>query len=260
MVWWLTLPTRLAALAQVPRYSSLAGVRACSAQLGPPMAELNLILLGPPGAGKGTQAAQLTHDFGIPHISTGDMLRAAVTGQTPVGLEAKRHMDAGELVPDKVIIGVVLERIAQDDARDGFLLDGFPRTVAQADALGHEIEQLDRYLTAALLIDAPDDIVVKRISGRRMNPKTGRIYHVEFDPPKQAGVCDEDGTELVQRDDDQEETVRKRLAVYHEQTEPLIRYYDERGLLRRFDGTGSQRDVHDHIRSALATLKLEDEL
>ena len=224
------------------------------------MAELNLILLGPPGAGKGTQAAKLTNDFAIPHISTGDMLRAAVGNQTPLGVEAKRYMDSGELVPDSVIIGVVLERIAQDDARDGFLLDGFPRTVAQADALGHDIEKLDRRLTAALLIDVPDEIVVKRISGRRMNPKTGRIYHVDFDPPKQDGICDEDGTQLIQRDDDREETVRKRLVVYHEQTEPLIHYYDEQGLLRRFDGTGSQRDVHDHIRSALATLKLEDEL
>jgi adenylate kinase len=224
------------------------------------MAELNLILLGPPGAGKGTQAAQLTHDFGIPHISTGDMLRGAVAKGTPIGTEAKRFMEAGELVPDSVIIGVVLERIAEDDARDGFLLDGFPRTVAQADALGGEIEKLDRRLSAALLIDVPDDVVVKRISGRRMNPKTGRIYHVDHDPPKRDGVCDDDGSELVQRDDDREETVRKRLAVYHEQTEPLIHYYDEQGLLRRFDGTGSQRDVHDHIRSALATLKLEDEL
>ena len=154
-------------------------------------------------------------------------------------------MDSGELVPDSVIIGVVLERIAQDDARDGFLLDGFPRTVAQADALGREIEKLDRRLTAALLIEVPDEIVVKRISGRRTNPKTGRIYHVDFDPPQQDGICDEDGTPLIQRDDDREQTVRKRLAVYHEQTEPLIHYYDEQGLLRRFDGTGSQRDVHD---------------
>jgi len=224
------------------------------------MAELNLILLGPPGAGKGTQAVQLTHEFGIPHISTGDILRAAVASETPLGKEAKRYMDAGELVPDEVIIGVVLERVAQDDARDGFLLDGFPRTVAQADALGHDIEQLDRRLTAALLIDVPDDIVVKRISGRRMNPKTGRIYHVDFDPPKKQGICDEDGTALIQREDDREETVRTRLAVYHEQTEPLIHYYEERGLLRGFDGTQSQREVHSHIRSALATLKLEDEL
>ncbi len=224
------------------------------------MAELNLILLGPPGAGKGTQAAQLTNEFGIPHISTGDILRAALANETPLGKEAKRYMDAGELVPDDVIIGVVLERIAEDDARDGFLLDGFPRTVAQADALGRELAQLDRRLTAALLIDVPDDVVVKRISGRRTNPRTGRIYHVDFDPPKQEGICDEDGNELIQRDDDKEETVRTRLAVYHEQTAPLIDYYDERGLLCHFDGTASPREVHAHIRSTLATLKLEDEL
>ncbi|MGD0197785.1 MAG: adenylate kinase [Solirubrobacteraceae bacterium] len=224
------------------------------------MAELNLILLGPPGAGKGTQAARLTNEFSLPHIATGDILRAAVASQTPLGLEAKRYMDAGELVPDSVITGVILERIAQDDARDGFLLDGFPRTVAQADALGREIATLDRRLTAALLIDVPDDVVVQRISGRRMNPKTGRIYHIDFDPPKHEGLCDEDGTELIQREDDKEETVRRRLLVYHEQTEPLIAYYDDLGLLRRFDGTRSQTEVHDHIRAALATLKLEDEL
>jgi len=224
------------------------------------MAELNLILLGPPGAGKGTQAAKLTHDFGLPHIATGDILRAAVAAQTPLGVEAKRYMDAGELVPDSVITGVILERISEDDARDGFLLDGFPRTVAQADALGREIATLDRRLTATLLVDVPDDVVVQRISGRRMNPKTGRIYHVDFDPPKQEGICDEDGSELIQREDDREETVRKRLAVYHEQTEPLISYYDDRGLLRRFDGTQPQAEVHAHIRAALATLKLEDEL
>jgi len=224
------------------------------------MADLNLILLGPPGAGKGTQAAQLTNEFGIPHISTGDILRAALANETTLGKEAKRYMNAGELVPDEVIIGVVLERIAEDDARDGFLLDGFPRTVAQADALGRELAQLDRRLTAALLIDVPDDLVVKRITGRRTNPRTGRIYHVDFDPPKQEGICDEDGGELIQRDDDKEETVRTRLAVYHEQTAPLISYYNERGLLHRFDGTASPGEVHAHIRSTLATLKLEDEL
>jgi adenylate kinase len=224
------------------------------------MAELNLILLGPPGAGKGTQATRLTEDFGLPHIATGDILRAAVSAETPLGQEAKRFMDAGELVPDDVITGVILERIAQDDARDGFLLDGFPRTIDQADSLGSEIEKAGRRLTATLLIEVPDDIVVKRISGRRMNPKTGRIYHVDFDPPKTAGRDDDDGSELVQRDDDKEETVRRRLAVYHQQTEPLIGYYENLGLLRRFDGTASPRDVHAHIRAAISTLQREDEL
>jgi adenylate kinase len=224
------------------------------------MAELNLILLGPPGAGKGTQATRLTEDFGLPHIATGDILRAAVAARSPLGEEAKRYMDAGELVPDSVITGVILERIAQDDARDGFLLDGFPRTVDQADSLGSEIEKLGRRLTAVLLIEAPDDTVVKRISGRRMNPKTGRIYHVDFDPPKAAGRDDDDGSELVQRDDDKEETVRRRLHVYHQQTEPLIDYYENLGLLRRFDGTASPIEVHAHIRAAISTLQREEEL
>jgi adenylate kinase len=224
------------------------------------MAELNLILLGPPGTGKGTQAARLTDDFGLPHIATGDILRAAVTEQTPLGTEAKRFMDAGELVPDSVIIGVVLERLADDDTADGFLLDGFPRTIDQADSLGKELEARDRRLTAVLLLDTPDDIVVKRISGRRVSAKTGRVYHLETDPPEKAGVCDIDGSELVQREDDSEATVRKRLSVYHEQTQPLIAYYEKLGLLRRFDGTGSPSEVHAHIRATISTLRLEEKL
>ena len=224
------------------------------------MAELNLILLGPPGAGKGTQATNLTADFGLPHIATGDILRAAVAGETDLGKEAKRFMDAGDLVPDSVITGVILERVAEDDARDGFLLDGFPRTVDQADSLGKELEARERRLTGVLLIDTPDDVVIKRISGRRVSRKTGRIYHVDFDPPTHEGRCDVDGSELIQRDDDREETVRKRLVVYHEQTEPLIAYYEDLGLLRRIDGTRSPSEVHAHIRATIATLRLEDEL
>ena len=224
------------------------------------MVDLNLILLGPPGAGKGTQAELLTEDFGLPHIATGDILRAAVAAETALGREAKRYMDAGDLVPNSVITGVILERIAEDDARDGFLLDGFPRTIEQADSLGEALEASERRLTGVLLIDTPDDVVVKRISGRRMNPTTGRIYHVDFDPPKQAGRDDEDGSELVQRADDKEETVRKRLVVYHRQTEPLIDYYERLGLLRRFDGTASPNEVHAHIRAAISTLQREDEL
>jgi adenylate kinase len=224
------------------------------------MVELNLILLGPPGAGKGTQAELLTEDFGLPHIATGDILRAAVAAETELGREAKRYMDAGDLVPNSVITGVILERIAEDDARDGFLLDGFPRTVAQADSLGEALNARERRLTGVLLIDTPDDVVVKRISGRRVSATTGRTYHVDFDPPKHEGRCDVDGSELVQRDDDREETVRKRLIVYHEQTEPLIGYYDNLGLLRRFDGTRSPSEVHAHIRATISTLRLEDEL
>jgi adenylate kinase len=224
------------------------------------MSELNLILLGPPGAGKGTQAALLTEDFGLPHIGTGDILRAARDAGTELGLLAKRYMDAGELVPDEVVIGAIRERLAEDDARDGFLLDGFPRTIEQAAALGTQLEAHERRLTAVIALEAPDELVVKRISGRRMCRKEGHLYHVDFHPPKHADRCDIDGSELEQRADDAEETVRTRLAVYHAQTEPLIAYYEERGLLRRFDGTRSPEQVHAHIRATLATLKLEEDL
>jgi adenylate kinase len=224
------------------------------------MSELNLILLGPPGAGKGTQAALLTDDFGLPHIATGDILRAAREAGSELGLLAKEYMDKGELVPDTVVIGVILERVGDDDARDGFLLDGFPRTIEQAGALGQQLESHDRRLTAVLLLEAPDELVVQRISGRRICRKEGHVYHVDFDPPKREGRCDIDGSELEQRDDDREETVRNRLDVYHTQTEPLIGYYEERGLLRRFDGTRSPTQVHERIRATLATLRLEEDL
>jgi adenylate kinase len=222
------------------------------------VSELDLILLGPPGAGKGTQAVRLTEDFGLPHIATGDMLRAAREAKTQLGVLAQGFMDRGELVPDDVIIAMLLERLAEDDARDGFLLDGFPRTIEQADALGAELEAHERRLSAALLIDAPDETVIQRISGRRINPQTGRIYHLDFDPPPQEGR-DADGTGLVQRDDDRAETVRRRLEVYHAQTAPLIAYYDERGLLCRFDGTLAPDEVHAHIRAALATVRREED-
>ncbi len=221
---------------------------------------MNLILLGPPGAGKGTQATRLTEDFGLPHIATGEILRQAVTDGTPLGVTAARYMTDGALVPDEVIIGVILERLEDDDARDGFLLDGFPRTIEQADALAAELEALDRRLTATLLIDVPDEEVVRRLSGRRVSRKTGRVYHVEFDPPKHTDRCDIDGSLLIQRDDDEEGTVRKRLAVYHSQTTPLIDYYEDRGLLRRVNGTRPPSEVHDHIRATLATLRLEEQL
>ncbi|MGH2849348.1 MAG: adenylate kinase [Solirubrobacteraceae bacterium] len=219
------------------------------------MSELDLILLGPPGAGKGTQAALLSEAEGIPHIATGDMLRAAREQETELGRLAKRYMDAGDLVPDEVIIAMILARLAEDDARDGFLLDGFPRTIDQADALAGELEAHGRRLTAVLLVDVPDDVVVKRISGRRLDPATGRIYHVEFDPPN--GV---DEATLVQRDDDREETVRRRLEVYHGQTEPLVAYYEELGLLQRLDGTLSPAAVQEHIRAMLETLRLEESM
>jgi len=218
-------------------------------------------MLGPPGAGKGTQAERLHEDFGLLHIATGDILRAEVASRTPLGIEAKRYMDAGELVPDEVIVGMITQRISGGDARDGFLLDGFPRNERQADALGEALEELERRLTAALLIEMPDDALVRRLTGRRMCVKNPtHIYHVEFDPPKHADVCDQDGARLVQRDDDREETIRNRLQVYHAQTEPLIDYYDRAGLLRRFDGNRNANEVHAHIRATVATLRMEEEL
>jgi adenylate kinase len=224
------------------------------------VAELNLILLGPPGAGKGTQAERLVDDFDVPYYATGDILRAAVAEGSKLGVEAKDHMNRGELVPDELITRVVLDRIDSSEAEDGFLLDGFPRTIPQAEALDEALEQRGRQLTAALLIDAPDEEVVRRLSGRRICVKSGHVYHVEFDRPKREGVCDQDGSRLVQRDDDKPETVKNRLAVYHEQTQPLIEYYDDHALLRRFDGTRSPDEVNAHIRATLATLRLEAEL
>src|SRR3954471_18490200 len=221
--------------------------------------ELNLILVGPPGAGKGTQAEKLMEDFGLPYFATGNILRAAVADGTELGRKAKEYMDAGELVPDDVIIGVILEALEGEEASDGFLLDGFPRTVPQADALGEALEKVGRKLSAVLLIDVPDDDIVKRLSGRRVS-KSGRVYHIDFDPPKHPDRCDVDGSPLIQRDDDKPETIRKRLAVYHDQTEPLVDYYESRDLLRRFDGTRTPSEVHDHIRATVATLRLEDQV
>ncbi len=222
------------------------------------MSELNLILFGPPGAGKGTQAERLRDDFQLPFVSTGDMLRNNVREETDLGKQAQEYMDAGELVPDDVIVAMVAERLQDDDAQDGFILDGFPRTIEQAEALDKQLSELGRRVTAALLIEVPDEEVVRRLAGRRVCVKAGHNYHVEFDPPKHSDVCDQDGSRLIQRDDDKPEVIRNRLRVYQEKTSPLIDYYDEQGLMRRIDGTRPPAEVHDHIRAVIATLRLEE--
>ncbi|MGI8863058.1 MAG: adenylate kinase [Solirubrobacteraceae bacterium] len=222
------------------------------------VSQLNLILFGPPGAGKGTQAERLRRDFQLPFISTGEMLRTNVKEGTDLGKEAQRYMDAGDLVPDELIVKMAAERLQDPDAQDGFILDGFPRTIDQATALDEQLAALGRRVTAALLIDVPDEEVIRRLSGRRVCVKAGHNYHVEFDPPKHEGVCDQDGSRLIQRDDDKPEVVSNRLKVYHEQTEPLVDLYDEKGMMRRIDGTRDPTEVHDHIRAVIATLRLEE--
>ncbi len=222
--------------------------------------QLNLILFGPPGAGKGTQAERLRKDFELPYIATGDMLRANVKDQTELGKQAKAYMDAGDLVPDELILAMAADRLNEDDAQDGFILDGFPRTLEQAQALEKQLSQMGRRVTAALLIDVPDEEVIRRLSGRRMCVKSGHSYHVEFDPPKHEGVCDQDGSRLVQRDDDKPEVIENRLRVYHDKTKPLVDYYDKLGLMRRIDGTREPADVHGHIRAVIATLRLEEDV
>jgi adenylate kinase len=224
------------------------------------MPELNLILLGPPGSGKGTQGERLQEDFRLPYYATGDILRAAVKDGTEVGKQAKEYMDRGDLVPDEVIIGVIAERLQEDEAADGFILDGFPRTVPQAEALDQKMSELRREITAVLLIDVPEEEVLRRLGGRRTceeNP--GHIYHVDFDPPEKEGVCDLDGAKLIVRDDDQPEVIKNRLGQYHEKTEPLVDYYDERGILNRVDGKRSPDEVEERIHGIIATLRREEE-
>jgi adenylate kinase len=224
------------------------------------MPELNLILLGPPGAGKGTQAERLVDDFDLPYYATGDILRAAVKDGTDLGKKAKEYMDRGDLVPDELICDVIMEQLDTAEAADGFILDGFPRTKGQADVLDKGLGGRQRRLTAALLLDASDEEVIRRLSGRRICVKNGHLYHVDFDPPKREGVCDQDGSRLIQRDDDKPETIKRRLEVYHAETKPLIDYYEDQSILRRFDAARPPGEVHDHIRASLATLRLEDEL
>ena len=215
-------------------------------------------MLGPPGAGKGTQAERLKDDFGLPYIGTGELLRKHKDEGTELGTEAASYMDNGDLVPDELVIRMILSEIDEKGA-DGFLLDGYPRSVGQADALDEALEENGRSLTAALLIDVDDETVIQRLSGRRQC-RNGHLYHVLFNPPKNEGHCDLDGTKLGQRDDDRPETVKKRLATYHSKTEPLIDYYEQRGILRRFDGSREPSEVHQHVRATLAMLRLEERL
>jgi adenylate kinase len=224
------------------------------------VSELNLVLLGPPGSGKGTQGERLAADFRLPYYATGDILRAAVRDETDLGREAKQYMDRGDLVPDEVMIGIIAERVESDEAADGFILDGFPRTHAQAEALDKEMEGLGRELTAAVLIEVSDDEVVRRLGGRRTCVKEGHVFHVEFDPPKNDDVCDVCGSRLEIRDDDKPEVIRHRLEQYHEKTEPLIAYYQEKGILRRVDGEQDPDSVSDRIRALLATLQMEEQI
>ncbi len=201
---------------------------------------MRIVLLGGPGSGKGTQAKKLVEKLGIPQISTGDIFRAALKEGTPMGVRAKTYMDKGELVPDEVVIGVVEERLAKPDLNKGFMLDGFPRTLPQAEALDKILRAQGKPLDHAILVDVPEEELVTRLSGRRTckNAECGMMYHVKFNPPKKEGICDTCGKELYQRDDDSEATVRERLTVYNNQTAPLIDYYQKKGLLRRVEGVG----------------------
>ena len=198
---------------------------------------MNLMVFGAPGAGKGTQAKFLVEKYKIPQISTGDMLRAAIVEKTAMGLEAKRYMDAGELVPDSTIIGIIEERLAKEDCKNGFILDGFPRTLAQAEALDELLKKQGKKIDKVLSFEVPDELIISRIAGRRVCPKCGASYHIEFNPPKIEGVCDECGTKLITRKDDNADTVKNRLSNYHSQTAPLVDFYKDRGVFVQIDGS-----------------------
>ncbi|MBF7095971.1 adenylate kinase [Alkalibacter mobilis] len=212
---------------------------------------MRIILLGPPGAGKGTQAANIVEAYNIPHISTGDIFRKNLKENTALGLKAKEYMDKGLLVPDELVVDLVKDRLTEDDCKTGFMLDGFPRTVVQAEALDTELEKLDMKLSAVLNIEVDQNLLLQRITGRRICRSCGATYHVSFNPPKEEAVCDLCGGELYQRDDDVEETVAKRLQVYNEQTQPLIDFYKNSGLLVDIDGQQEIEAVFDEIKKAL---------
>ncbi|MHB7941973.1 adenylate kinase [Staphylococcus capitis] len=215
---------------------------------------MNIILMGLPGAGKGTQASEIVKKFPIPHISTGDMFRKAIKDETDLGKEAKSYMDRGELVPDEVTVGIVKERISEDDAKKGFLLDGFPRTIEQAEALNNIMSELDREIDAVINIEVPEEELMNRLTGRRICEKCGTTYHLVFNPPKVDGICDIDGGKLYQREDDNPETVSNRLSVNVKQSKPILEYYNEKGVLKNIDGskdieevTNDVIDILDHL-------------
>jgi len=214
---------------------------------------MRLVLLGAPGAGKGTQAKKLIEKYKIPQISTGDILRQAVANGTPLGKEAKSFMDKGELVPDSVVLGLVEERLKQNDTGNGYILDGFPRNTAQAKALDTILKNLSKPLTAAVSVDVPMDDLMKRLTGRRTCKSCGQMFNVYFNPPKKEGVCDKCGGELYQRDDDKEATIRKRLEVYEAQTAPLADYYSGKGILKSVNGTGSIDDIFNKLTKAIGS-------
>ncbi|MFC0013860.1 MULTISPECIES: adenylate kinase [Allobacillus] len=215
---------------------------------------MNLILMGLPGAGKGTQAEKIVEKYAIPHISTGDMFRSAIKEGTALGNEAKTYMDKGGLVPDEVTIGIVKERLSKPDCEKGFLLDGFPRTVAQAEALETLLNELNTRLDYVLHVQVPTEKLIERLTGRRICPTCGATYHVEFNPPKQEGICDNDGTELIQREDDQPETVKNRLDVNIEQTQPLLDFYEDKGYLVAIDGDQDIDEVFNKIDETIGGL------
>ena len=212
---------------------------------------MKIIMLGAPGAGKGTQAKMIADKFGIPHISTGDIFRANIKNNTPLGQEAKKYMDEGKLVPDELTVKILLDRVAQEDCKNGYVLDGFPRTIPQAEVLDQELTKLGDHVDHAINVDVPDENIVKRMSGRRACLNCGATYHIEHIPPKQEGICDKCGSQLVLRDDDKEETVLNRLKVYHDQTQPLIDYYTKKNILKTVDGTVDMKGVFAAITAIL---------
>ena len=212
---------------------------------------MKIIMLGAPGAGKGTQAIMIADRYGIPHVSTGDLFRSNIGQKTELGMKAKEYMDAGKLVPDELTVAMLLDRVAKDDCKNGYVLDGFPRTIPQAEVLDEEVAKLGEKIDFAINVEVPDENIVKRMGGRRACTKCGATYHVEHVPPKKEGICDSCGSELVLRSDDAPETVQKRLNVYHEQTQPLIDFYDKKGILHTVDGTQDMKKVFSDITSIL---------